>query len=280
MRTVRRLDVWSLEGVIGDWEGSFPRPLIDLSQCQVIDPFAVAFLVLYVRRCAEAGGRARILLPKRGDVLHYLGKIGFFRWVGKGVWTDRPSPEAGAQGGNALTAMVRVVSEGEVQGLVDGVCDALHERFPLGERSIKVLAMSMLELLQNISHHANPLREDLDPYGLAAVQEYADYIHLVVMDKGVGLQRSLALNPCYRGLKEHEALEAVLIQGASRLADPGRGGALRRIREVVLRNEGRLLVRSGGGAFWQAEVEWGIEEVHPFPGVQVSIQLPRALFFG
>ena len=156
----------------------------------------------------------------------------------------------------------------------------LTERFPLGERSIRALAMAMLELLQNIPHHANPLGEDLDPWGLLAVREYQDHIHLVVMDKGVGLTKSLALNPRYRDISEGEALEAVLIQGASRFTDPGRGGALRRIREVVQANEGRMLVRSGGAGFWQAEVEWGVEEVHPFPGVQISIQLPRAMFFG
>jgi len=280
VRTIRRLNVWNLEGVLGDWERAFPRPLIDLSRCQAMDLFAVAFLVLYVRRCAEAGGKARILLLEREDLLHYLGEIGFFRWVGGEVWTDRPFPEGEIQGGDALMAMARVVSEGEVQGLVDRACDVLYERFPLGERSIKVLAMSMLELLQNISHHANPLGEDLDPYGLAAVEEYEDHIHLVVMDKGVGLHRSLGLNPRYRDLEEREALEAVLIQGASRFSDPGRGGALARIRQVIQANEGRLFVRSGGAAFWQAEVEWSVGEVYPFPGVQVSIQLPRALFFG
>jgi len=176
--------------------------------------------------------------------------------------------------------MARVVSEGEVQGLVDRVCDVLRERFPLGERSIKVLAMSMLELLQNIPQHANPLGEDLDPYGLAAVEEYEDHIHLVVMDKGVGLAGSLGLNPRFRGVSDPQALEATLIAGASRHSDPGRGGALRRIREVVFRNEGRVLVRSGSALFRQEEVEWGIDPVPPFPGVQISIQLPRALFFG
>ena len=70
----------------------------------------------------------------------------------------------------------------------------LTERFPLGERSIRALAMAMLELLQNIPHHANPLGEDLDPWGLLAVREYRDHIHLVAMDKGVGLTKSLALD--------------------------------------------------------------------------------------
>jgi len=173
-----------------------------------------------------------------------------------------------------------VEDEGEIQGLVDRACDVLAERFPLGQHSIQLLAGAMLELLQNIPHHANPLGEEIEPYGLAAVQEFSDHIHLVVMDKGVGLTKSLGLNPRYRGISDSQALEAVLIQGASRFADPGRGGALRRIRKIVQGNEGRMLVRSGGAGFWQAEVEWGVEEVHPFPGVQISIQLPKALFFG
>jgi len=262
-----------------EWERSFPRPLIDLSRCQLVDPFVLIFLVLYVRRCSEAGGRPRILLPERKDVLQWLVGTGFFEWVKEDVWTDRPIPPSLPTEEEApFSGIVRVEDEEGIQGLVDDVCDRLAERFPLGEHSIGVLASAMLELCQNIPHHANPLDEDIDPYGLAAVQEYSDHIHLVVMDKGVGLQKSLSLNPRYRGLDDPEVLEAVLLRGASRFTDPGRGGALRRIREVVLANDGRLFVRSGQAGFWQAEVEMNIGEVHPFPGVQVSIQLPRALF--
>lgn len=273
------LDAWRLNWELGDWERDFPRPLVDLSRVKAIDPFALAFLVLHARRCAEAGGKLRLLLPRKEETARRLAESGLFTEVEGAVWTDRPPPQPDVQAGERLR-IVRVRHEKEVGNLVDGVCDILARRFPLGERSINILAMAMLELLQNIPHHANPLGEDIDPYGLAAVEEFSDHIHLAVMDKGVGLHRSLTLNPRYKDLKEQEALEAVLIQGASRFTDPGRGGALRRIREVVLRNEGRLLVRSGGACFWQAEVECGIEEVHPFPGVQISIQLPRALFFG
>lgn len=274
---MRTLDAWRLNRELPAWERSFPRPLVDLSTVEAIDPYVAVFLVLYAQRCAEAGGRLRLLLPRREEIARALAEAGLFRRAGEAVWTDRPPPEG--PGENSL-GIVRVEDEGEVQGLVDRACDVLADRFPLGERSIRVLAMAMLELLQNIPHHANPLGEEIEPYGLAAVQEFSDHIHLVVMDKGVGLHRSLALNPRYRGLGERQALEAVLIEGASRFTDPGRGGALRRIREVVQANEGRMLVRSGGAGFWQAEVEWGMEEVHPFPGVQISVQLPRALFFG
>ena len=271
------LDVWRLNRELPNWDRGFPHPLVDLSRIEAIDPYTVVFLLLYARLCAEAGGRLRLLLPRREEVARVLAQAGLFRWAGEAIWTDRPPPEGRADGSFGI---VRVEDEGEIQGLVDRACDVLAERFPLGQHSIELLAGAMLELLQNIPHHANPLGEEIEPYGLAAVQEFSDHIHLVVMDKGVGLHRSLALNPRYRGLDERRALEAVLLQGASRFTDPGRGGALRRIREIVQANEGRMLVRSGGAGFWQAEVEWGVEEVHPFPGVQISVQLPKALFFG
>ena len=276
---MRSLDVRSLNRVLRQWLRGFPRPLVDLSRVRRVDPFAAAFLALYARQCAEAGGRMRLLVPESPEALADLVGSGLFRLAAEGIWIDRALPEVSDEE-EGFSAISRVGEEGEVRGLVDQVCEALAARFPLGETSIRILARAMLELTQNIPQHANPLGEDLDPWGLMAVREYRDHIHLVVMDKGVGLTKSLGLNPHYRGVSDGEALEAVLIQGASRFTDPGRGGALRRIREVVLRNEGRLFVRSGSAWFWQAEVEWGIEGVLPFPGVQVSIQLPRALFFG
>ena len=276
---IRRLSAASLSRLLGEWERGFPRPLVDLSGVEIIDPFAACFLAIYARRCSEAGGRMRLLLPARKEALRELVRAGLFRLAEERIWIDRDLPEVSDEE-EGFSAITRVEEEGGVRATVDRVCDALEERFPLGETSIRVLAEAMLELAQNIPQHANPLGEDLDPWGLLAVREYQDHIHLVVMDKGVGLTKSLGLNPHYRGVSDGEALEAVLIQGASRFTDPGRGGALRRIREVVLRNEGRLFVRSGSAWFWQAEVEWGIEGVLPFPGVQVSIQLPRALFFG
>jgi len=276
---MRSLDVRSLNRVLPQWLRGFPRPLVDLSGVEIIDPFAACVLAIYARRCSEAGGRMRLLLPARKEALRELVRSGLFRLAEERIWIDRALPEVSDEE-EGFSAISRVGEEGEVRGLVDQVCEALAARFPLGETSIRILTEAMLELAQNIPQHANPLGEDLDPWGLLAVREYQDHIHLVVMDKGVGLTKSLGLNPRYQGISDGEALEAVLIRGASRFTDPGRGGALRRIREVVLRNEGRLFVRSGSAWFWQAEVEWGIEGVSPFPGVQVSIQLPRALFFG
>ena len=50
------LDVWRLNRELPNWERDFPRPLVDLSRVDAVDPYAVVFLLLYARRCAEAEG--------------------------------------------------------------------------------------------------------------------------------------------------------------------------------------------------------------------------------
>ncbi|MEM3658196.1 MAG: hypothetical protein QXQ66_07260 [Candidatus Hadarchaeum sp.] len=136
----------------------------------------------------------------------------------------------------------------------------------------------MLELLQNIPHHASAGREGVEPVGFAALEEKEDHLHLAVVDGAVGLRGNLALNPRFRRVRAQEALELVLVEGVSRFDEPGRGGSLRRIREVTLRQGGKLYVRSGEGAFLQEDVEWQVGAVPFLPGVQVSLRLPKKLF--
>jgi len=124
----------------------------------------------------------------------------------------------------------------------------------------------VLELLQNIPHHAGAGREDLMPVGFAALEEASDHLHLAVVDGGVGLRGSLSLNPRYRGVSTAEALELILVEGVSRFDEPGRGGSLKRIREVALRNSGKFYVRSLDGVFFQEDVEWQVGSSFFFPG--------------
>jgi len=272
----RKLEVESVERAIQVWTKDLPRPLVDLSRLERLDLFAAVLLVLLARRCQEQGGRLRVLLPRKEAVRSLLAAPGIARLLREAVWTEEAWPELGPS-----TTLVDLVEVGEEEGvtrLVDNLVERLRERFPLGEEGTNFLAGAMFELFQNIPQHAHLTEDDAPPFGVSGVQELEDHIHLVVADKGVGLARSLSTTPHYRGLTDAAALDAVLVRGASRFDRPGRGGALRRIRELVLRNAGALFVRSGTGALWQAEVEWVVEEVHPFPGVQVSIRLPRRLF--
>lgn len=271
----RRLDLTTIERALRAWEVGFPSPLVDLSRLTRFDPFGLLLLVLHGRRCAEAGGRLRVLLPESARARDRLLATGLFRLLEGAYWADHPVAE-----GTPVVpelAPVRVRGEGDVPPIAEAVGDRLQRRFPLGEKANRLLVGALIELLQNIPHHAAPAGE-VDPFGLLSLEEDRDHLHLAIADKGVGLARSLGLNPRYRGLDTAQALEAVLVEGASRFDDPGRGGALRRVREAVVAGSGRFYVRSGDGAFLQEDVEWSVGEVAPFPGVQISIRLPRRLF--
>jgi hypothetical protein len=271
-----RLDVESTEKALRAWEEDFPRPLVDLAGLRYLDPFGALLLVLEGRRAQEAGGYLRVLLPRAQERRDLLARSGIVGLVADASRADGPWPRT--TGTKTLIEVVEVGEEEGVGRLVGGLMERLLERFPLGESGTRLLAGALLELFQNIPQHASLQKDKVVPFGLGALQEFDDHLHLVVADKGVGLRRSLSTNPRFRGLDDSQALEAVLVEGASRFDRPGRGGALRRIRELLLRNAGKLFVRSGAGALWQADVEWVANAVHPFPGVQVSIRLPRRLF--
>ncbi len=263
------------ERALWSWAQGLPRPLVDLSHLTRFDAYGLCLLALLGWRAKEQGGFLRLLLPAREEMARRLARTGFFSVLPGAVWTDRPWPEGE---GKDLFRLVQVGEEEGIGALVEEFAQMLEERFPFGERPNRILVGAVVELLQNIPHHAAAGREDLLPVGFAALEEAEDHLHLAVVDGGVGLRGSLSLNPRFRGVNTAAALELILVEGASRFDDPGRGGSLKRIREVVLRNAGKFYVRSGDGAFLQEDVEWRVGPVFFFPGVQVSIRLPKRIF--
>lgn len=276
MPKIHSLTVGRAEAALLAWWRGLPRPLVDLSRFLRFDAYGVALLALVAWEARARGGYPRVLLPERDEVARRLVATGLFDLFPEGLgWLDRPVPSKESAG---LFRIVQVDGEERIGPLVDALGDMLWARFPLGERTIRVLVSAVLELLQNIPHHAAAGQKGVVPVGFAALEEEEDHLHLAVVDSGVGLQGSLAQNPRFWGVSAVEALELVFVEGASRFEDPGRGGALRRIREVTMRHGGKLYVRSGEGVFLQEDVEWQVEPITFFPGVQVSLRLPKRLF--
>lgn len=275
MPYLRALTIDTAERVLWTWAQGLPRPLADLTHLTRFDAYGLCLLTLLGWQAKEAGGFLRVLLPTRKEVARRLASTGFFSLLSEAIWTDRSLPEGE---GKDLFHLVQVGEEEGIGALVEVFAQMLEQRFPFGERPNRILVGAVVELLQNIPHHATGGREELLPVGFAALEEAEDHLHLAVVDAGVGLRGSLSLNPRFRGVSTAEALELVLVEGASRFHDPGRGGSLKRIREVVLRHAGKFYVRSGDGAFLQEDVEWQVGRMFFFPGVQVSLRLPKKIF--
>jgi anti-sigma regulatory factor (Ser/Thr protein kinase) len=193
---------------------------LDLSGLERFDAFGLCLLALLGWKAKEEGGFPRFFLPEEREVAEELSRTGLFRLLSGAFWADKALPEAN---GNGRFLLVRVEREEGIGSLVEAFAGMLESRFPFGERTNRILVGAVLELLQNIPHHAAAGREDLAPVGFAALEEAEDHLHLAVVDGGVGLRGSLSLNPRYRGVSTAEALELILVEGASRFEEPGRG---------------------------------------------------------
>ncbi len=300
-----RLTSETIEGVV-DFAAGDKRAL-DLRGVVSIDVHALLLLDLIVRHARETGRPLRVAWPESPSVRSWMTAMGFFIDVKVGlaprpadgsdaldartksesvVDTSTLAPSAlGVKGFHPLTPIER---EDDVSGLVGAFDDRLSDRFPIDESPRRRFLRILFELFQNIPQHANATGDVLDPHGIAGMHDDGDAVHLAVADKGIGLARSLALgrrtgrapasdhHPDPRA--DAEALRAVAFDGRSRFRDPGRGHELERIFRLVRSWEGTMLVRSGTALLFQSDLGGDIVDVAPFPGVQIALSIPRAVF--
>lgn len=244
---------------------------LDLSHVSFIDPYALLLLALCILHQRASGRRLTIHWPHTPKVRRWMGVMGFFEEVGSEFRPGRRSTEA-------LQPITPVGEEGRIGQLVDAFERRLSARYPLTGESRSALVKIMLELFQNIPQHANATGEVSDPHGLAAMQDYSESIFLSVVDMGVGLRGSLSLREEFADLSDKSALNKVVFEGMSRFTDPGRGGELQRIARLVHSWDGLFVLRSGEALLYMDVERGDVYDAPPFPGVQIAIRLPRAVF--
>ncbi len=248
---------------------------LDLRHITFIDPYALLLLALGMRHRLEVGPHLVIQWPGSTAVHRWMEAMGFFTEVDESVSTSRIAP---GRATNALAPITPIAREQEVSRLVEAFDRRLAERYPLTNTSRNALIRIMIELFQNIPQHSNATGAISDPHGLAAMQDYTDSIFLAVADKGVGLHGSLGLRPEFSTLGDRSALDAIVFEGISRFADPGRGGELRRIARLVRNWDGMLTIRSGEAILIMDAEHGDIYDAPAFPGVQIAIRFPRGVF--
>ena len=209
-----------------------------------------------------------------------------------------------ALGASTLAPIASIEREDDVSRLVGSFDDRLSDRYPMDESPRRRFLRILLDLFQNIPQHANATGDVLDPHGIAAMHDDGHSVTLAIADKGIGLARSLGLHLRLRpqlrpdspgqaslaqtsmeqarleqiSLSDADALRAVVFDGRSRFRDPGRGHELERIFRLVRSWEGTVAVRSGSALLFQSETGGDVVDVAPFPGVQIALSIPRAVF--
>jgi hypothetical protein len=253
---------------------------LDLRDVGSIDAYALLLLDLVVRHARESGVPLRVTWPESPSVRRWMTAMHFFVDVKAGL-----APRPGSQP-TTLIPIVSIDREDDVSRLVGSFDDRLSDRYPIDESPRRRFLRILLELFQNIPQHANATGDVLDPHGIAAMHDDGHNIVLAIADKGIGLARSLRLRPGsseqasleQAGLADADALRAVVFDGRSRFRDPGRGHELERIFRLVRSWEGTVVVRSGSALLFQSETGGDVVDVAPFPGVQIALSIPRAVF--
>jgi hypothetical protein len=262
---------------------------LDLRDVRSIDVYALLLLDLVVRHTRESGAPLRVAWPESPSVRRWMTAMRFFADVKAGL-TPRPGSQPAT-----LAPIVSIDREEDVSRLVGSFDDRLSDRYPIDESPRRRFLRILLELFQNIPQHANATGDMLDPHGIAAMHDDGHNIVLAIADKGIGLARSLRLRSgsseaslnqtslaqarleqaC---LSDAGALRAVVFDGRSRFRDPGRGHELERIFRLVRSWEGTVVVRSGSALLYQSDTGGDVADVAPFPGVQIALSIPRAVF--
>ncbi len=265
-----KLTVQTIDHVIEEIYLGRSRKL-DLSKVRFIDPYALLLLDLCLHQCREEDREVSVVWPKDRAVCGWLRAMGFLDEV-------TSKQERQSRSTSTLQPITRIGQEEGIRDLVDGFDQRLMDRYPLTTSSRNGLVGIMLELFQNIPQHSNATGEIADPRGLAAMQDYPDYIMLAVADKGIGLSKSLSLRREFANLRDATALDQIVFTGISRFSDPGRGGELQRIARLVHGWDGSLTIRSGEAVLYMDAERGDIYEAPEFPGAQIGIQVSQHVF--
>jgi len=263
------------------------RLLYDAHAVQWASPYALVGLLVAGQSAVERQlPRPLLTIPTDRDVVHYWGRTGFFDYAGEWFEIHGKVPRVQvSRSSEVLLEITPVRGSDDVHGVV-GVIQERAAAILSGELGLEAKAtmgfgMALSEACQNIVEHAGTS-------GWVAVQTYhwrrrlgRRVVVIAVADAGVGFRRSLGATQASRygdRWGDATALEAALIQGASRFPDPGRGQGLGGIRRYLSRWDGKISVRSGTARIaivpsWDDDVPLA-DGLPFFPGSQILQIIP------
>jgi anti-sigma regulatory factor (Ser/Thr protein kinase) len=258
---------------------------IDLQNMTFIDPFGMVGLLEIGELLKSEKVRKTLFLPKSEEVIKYLERMDFFKFVDK-YFRLKPSepqiPEKYLRSSysDVLLEITPIEKSDDIHFIVGRVKNRAHailaKHLHYDERTINGFIVALSEVCQNILEHS-------ENTGFVGIQKYhfqnlnKNVVKIAVMDIGIGFRKSLSKR--FKLKDDLDAIEEALIHGASRYFDKGRGHGLASVKRFVNQWNGKLSIRSGTAKLsiipqWA----WGKgREVNLsyFPGAQINIMLPE-----
>jgi len=266
-----------------------PRVLFDAHRVRWVDPVGMIGLLAAGTVVASETGHAPTLhLPADGNVVGYLGRMGFAeaaRLVFEGE-LHLPGRSGGAS--DVLLEITTISENRDVHDVVDRVQERagtiLSRTLHYPPTAVVQFSVILSEVCQNVLEHAGAP-------GWVCGQTYTwekrlggkQVLIIGVGDVGMGFRASLAEEYAGHFLDrwgDATALEAAFLQGYTRFADQGRGHGIQQIRKQVRKWDGMIAVRSGTARIadvpaWE-DLPPLADGIPDFPGAQITIILPAA----
>jgi anti-sigma regulatory factor (Ser/Thr protein kinase) len=260
-------------------------PIIDLRDVAFIDPYGMVGL-LEIGELSRSGEMQKpLFLPESEEVLKYLERMDFFKFINKYFNLEPPKPEMPekylrSSYTDVLLEITPIKKSDDIHFIVGKIKDhaqaILTSHLHYDERTINGFIVALSEVCQNIIEHS-------EKTGFVGIQKYhfqnlnKNVVKIAVMDIGIGFRKSLSER---LELKDDlEAIEKALLHGASRYADRGRGHGLASVRRFVYQWNGKLSIRSGTARLaiiprWARGRKREVN-LSSFPGAQINILLPE-----
>lgn len=258
---------------------------IDLQDVTFIDPYGMVGLLETGELLKSIGIQKTLYLPKSEDVIKYLERMNFFRFINNYFTLVPPRPPISERylrspHSDVLLEITPIEKSDDIHFIVGKVKDRAHaileKHLHYDERAINGFIVALSETCQNIIEHS-------ENKGFVGIQKYhfqnlnKNVVKIAVMDLGIGFRMSLSER--FSLENDIEAIEKALLHGVSRYAEKGRGHGLAAVRRFVNQWNGKLSIRSGTAKLsiipaWARGREKILHLPH-FPGTQINILLPE-----
>jgi hypothetical protein len=250
---------------------------VDLRPFDFIDVYASVVLALMLRHACTTRTPPDLLLPESPDVRAYLARQEFFTTLEPWYPIDQELKDLQAlrwSGNPRVAPLTLVESEDVVTVIADRMRSLLvSSSFGVSTAVADAAWRVLSETLQNIPQHAG-LGLECPGSGFAALQLYSDALEVAIGDIGVGVRASLQENRMYRKCTGADAHLAVLLHGATRTGNPGRGNGFQITRQVVGNLRGTLVLQSGSIVTVCYRDTYRQTLCPHFPGTQLRIRIP------
>ncbi len=272
--------------------GRCPRPFIDGTRIQFIDPYGMVGLIEIGRFLSSLGLSPILRLAPAAEVTQYLSRMDFHS-VAKGVFEleghilQDGGSEHRREDSDVLLEITPITDTGDIHGIVEKVTERanviLQRHLGYDGRAIHAFIVSLSEICQNILEHS-------ENTGFVGIQKYfyhrslgKNVVKIAVMDLGIGIRGSLESRLSGRygeNWSDLVAIEQALLFGTSRYDEKGRGHGLTEVRKFVTQWNGKISIRSGTAKV-SIIPQWEkgrprLSRLYSFPGTQINIVLPAA----